>query len=303
MVINMQETARDMNMVVYQCEDSLDGIFTAIYNAYEDKNKPEDVCISLTDELMLFAEYVSVAEDSVKSQKVINTLRRKFGEEDYMDLCMALSAPNKEKAQAVYRTIADGLAGNCRPKHLFDNLANNDIHLAFSLARRASREYDHLRGFLRFEELEKGILYAEIGPQNNLLPFLMEHFADRFPMENFMIYDRGRQITGIHAAGSAPYEPFGRGLDEGVLDAEYGSSFGNGAALRNCEKKSLWFLLQCDRSPKEEFSLALSGKEMAYQELFRHFCRKITITERRNAQLQRNMLPLRFREYMTEFRV
>ncbi|MCM1186055.1 MAG: TIGR03915 family putative DNA repair protein [Lachnoclostridium sp.] len=295
-------------MVVYQCEDSLDGIFTAIYNAYEDRNKPEDVCISLTDELMLFAEYVSVAEDRVKSRKVINTLRRKFGEEDYMDLCMALSAPNQEKAQAVYRTIANGLSANCGPKHLFDNLTDNDIHLAFSLARRASREYDHLRGFLRFEELEKGILYAEVGPQNNLLPFLMEHFADRFPMENFMIYDQGRQIAGIHAAGSTPCEPFGCGLDECVLgDGISGKAPRSEKDLTSADLRTFslpsWFLLQCDRSPKEEFSMALSDTEMAYQELFRHFCRKITITERKNAQLQRNMLPLRFREYMTEFRV
>ena len=42
------------------------------------------------------------------------------------------------------------------------------------------------------------------------------------------------------------------------------------------------------------------GEEL-YAELFRHFCKRITIKERKNLELQRNMLPLYFREYMTEF--
>ena len=47
--------------------------------------------------------------------------------------------------------------------------------------------------------------------------------------------------------------------------------------------------------------IGLSEKELQYQALFRSFCHAITIEGRRNAELQRNMLPLRFREYMFEF--
>lgn len=290
-------------MVVYQCEDSLDGIFTAIYNAYEDKHKPEDVCLSLTEELMLFAEYVPVVADSNKSQKVINTLLRKFGSQDYYHICLALSTPDLEKAQAVYQTVADGLARNCRLGHLFDNLANSYIHLAFSLGRRALRECDHLKGFLRFEELEKGILYSEIGPQNHLLPFLMEHFVDRFPMENFMIYDGGRKLLGIHPAGggSVSEDSISSG---GCGGASRDNNVSGDSACADLQAAFMpgWFMLQCDREPKEEFSLVWSDKEFEYQELFRHFCHRITVRERRNSKLQMNMLPLRFREYMTEFR-
>ena len=76
-------------MVVYQCEDSLEGIFTAIYNAYEDKNKPEDTRVSLTDDLLLFAKYVPVTVDKTKALKVMNTIKRRFGEDDYWRICLA----------------------------------------------------------------------------------------------------------------------------------------------------------------------------------------------------------------------
>lgn len=281
-------------MVVYQCEDSLEGIFTAIYNAYEDKHKPEDVCISLTEEWMLFAEYVPVVADDAKAQKVMNTLFQKFGSHDYYQLCLALSAADPQKAQAVYQTIADGLAKKCRPEHLFDNLTNQYVHSAFSFARGASREYDHLKGFLRFEELEQGILYAEISPKNHLIPFLMEHFVDRLPIENFMIYDKGRKCLAVHAAGAAMSAVHAAANAAGVLSDRLHYD------LPDCFGPA-WFMVQCDSDPKEEFSMVLSERESACQELFRYFCHAITIKERQNPKLQRNMLPLRFREYMTEF--
>ena len=252
-------------MVVYRCEDSLEGVFTAIYNAYEDKRNHEDTLISLTDELFLFAEYLEVIVDGEKVQKVIRTLRRQFGEEDYEWLCYALASEDSYKAQAVYRTVVEGLRGKAARGHLFDNLACDAVQRAFTLGRGAYNEYHHLMGFVRFQELEGGILYSKIGPKNNILTFLMPHFADRFATENFMIYDDNRGLLGLHPAGRSWY------LMQGVEDLERAEQF------------------------------RLSDKEEAYQELFCYFCRKIAIKERSNPKLQKNMLPLRFQEYMVEF--
>lgn len=252
-------------MRVYQCEDSPEGIFTAIYSTYEDKCDRSDTRISLTDELFLFAEYIPVETDVEKALKVINTLRRRFGEGDYMSICMALSAEEPEKAQAVYRTIASGLSKNCRPGHLLDNLADDAVHTVFALARGANNEFMHLRGFTRFSEVENGVLYSQIRPKNNILTFLMPHFADRFPMENFMLYDSGRGLFGIHPAGKA------------------------------------WYLVRDFDMEVQEENIRFSDAEKFYSNLFRYFCNKIAIPERENIELQKNMLPLRFRKYMGEF--
>lgn len=253
-------------MRVYQCEDSLEGIFTAIYNTYEDRCDRADTVISLTDELYLFGEYIPVQTEEAKVLKVMNTLRRRFGEEDYRKLCLALSAREPEKAQAVYRTIAMGLEQNSKPGHLLDNLADDSVHLVFTLARSANNEYLHLLGFTRFSELENGVLYSAIGPKNDVLSFLMPHFADRFPIENFMLYDENRNLFGIHPAGKD------------------------------------WFLIRNEQVAVEKEKWKVSKGEREYQELFRFFCKELAIKERRNLVLQRSMLPLRFREYMTEFK-
>lgn len=252
-------------MVVYQCEDSLEGIFTAIYNAYEDRREHGDTRISLNGELFLFAEYVPVASDERKACKVMKTLRSRFGDEDYLKICFALASCDPEKAQAVYQTVVLGLSRRCAQGHLFDNLANDWVHHVFTLARNVGNEKHHLVEFVRFKELENGILFSKIGPKNNVVTFLMPHFSDRFPLENFMIFDENRELFGVHPAGKQ------------------------------------WYLMQGSIPEAGAEGWKLSGREQEYQELFRYFCHKIAIKERENKELQRNMLPLRFQEYMIEF--
>lgn len=250
-------------MRVYRCQDSLEGIFTAIYRVYEDKSVPEDTCLALHDEPLLFAEDVRVEPDKERCLKVMGTLKRRFGEEDYRFLCLALASGNQEKAQAVYRTVALGLAVRCRPGHLFDRLSEPCVMKAFSLARAAGREEQHLMGFLRFQETEEGILYAKIGPVNNILTFLMPHFADRFGAENFVIFDDRRGFFGVHPAGRQ------------------------------------WYLLSGEEAQIPEPTL--SREELRYRRLFGRFFQAIAIGERKNLALQRNMLPLRYQKYMVEF--
>lgn len=158
-------------MKIYHCEDSLEGIFTAIYNTYEDHCIIRDTMVTTIEENLLFSESVEVIPDPEKTIKVIRTLKRRFGEADYETLCLALASPKPEKAQAVYRTIAKGLAEKCTAGHLMDAIADTYVNQTFSLARAAGNEYHHLKGFARFEELENTILYSKIAPKNNILTF------------------------------------------------------------------------------------------------------------------------------------
>lgn len=247
------------------CEDSQEGIFTGIYEAYAQKCDHDSTRIQLGEEgdLCLFAEYREIVPDIQKADKVRRTILTRFGEECYEQICYALSSWETDKGQAVYQTVVEGLKGRIRGS-LMDYLGNRYVHRAFELSRAAGNEAHHLLGFLRFEETAGGILFGEIGPKNNVVPFMMPHFADRFPKENFIIFDKGRKLYGIHQAGKP------------------------------------WFLAGMENGPEKQ-DLEFSEEERQIQELFRYFCRKITIKERENEKLQRQMLPYRFQEYMVEF--
>lgn len=252
-------------MYVYLCKDTPESIFTAIYNIYEDKHNMPDTRLLLEWEPLLLAEYIAVEADADKATKVIRTIHRQFGEHDAHYIFMALSSPSSDKAEAVYRTIVYGLQNKVKPNHLFDHLADRYVLRAHKLGFNANRECQHLKGFLRFRELENGVLFSTIAPKNHILPDLMEHFSDRFPSENFMVLDEGRQVFGIHKA------------------------------------REKWFLASGEGVMERIKMTPVSASEEYYSGLFKHFCKTIAIKERRNTDLQNNMLPLRFRPYMTEF--
>lgn len=254
-----------MDETILICEDSMEGIFTAVYQVYAWKLDRETVFLQLGEEgnFRLFAQYRKVEPEAVLAGKVARTVLRDMGEDSYWDICCMLSSESEEKAQAVYRVIRTALDKR-QSREVFSNIKDNYIQKGFELARAVRNEIHHLYGFLRFQELENGILYAKIGPKNNIVTLLAPHFADRFPEENFMIYDDKREIFVVH------------------------------------EAKRKWVVL--DGREIGTFSMpGNSEDEERFQSLFVEFCHTIAIKERENLALQRNMLPLRFQDYMVEF--
>lgn len=247
------------------CEDSMEGVFTGIYDAYAFREGHEHLHIQIGEEenLRLFASYLYITPDLVKTRKVAETIQKRLGTDVYMSICRALSTEDAGKGQAVYRTVVDGIT-NGSGRRVLENSMNPYVDTVFRLSRCAANEIYRLMEFIRFQELKQGILYSRIGAKCNVVSFLMPHFADRLPLENFIIYDEKRELYGVHPAGKE------------------------------------WYLVS-GMERKTEDELLMSEKEEAYQELFTMFCQTIAIKDRKNLKLQQQMLPLRFQEYMVEF--
>lgn len=253
------------------CEDSPEGIFTGIYEAYALREGHEHIHLQIgeEDDLRLFAEYVHIVPDPVKTDKVARTLKTKSGEHVYHSLCCAAASCHPDKGEAVYKTVVDSLtAGSGR--RVMENIRNPHVARCMELARFTANEAHYETEFIRFQELSSAkdaggsLLFSKIGPKNNVLPFVMPHFADRLSIENFMVYDENRKLFGVHPAGEE------------------------------------WYLVKAE----EEFlpgESAWSVKEREYQELFRTFHRTIAIKSRENRKLQRQMCAYRYQDYMVEF--
>ena len=67
------------------------------------------------------------------------------------------------------------------------------------------------------------------------------------------------------------------------------------------EARKDWYLVY-DPQGLDKIEYTVSDKEKQYSELVSEFFHTIAIKERENPALQLNMLPLRYREHMTEFR-
>lgn len=257
-----------MEEYILICEDSMEGILTGVYEAYQFKKENGieshnriHLAVREPDMQRLFTQYAYVQTDHEKAGKVTDTMVRQLGNETWYRISMAMVSCFEDKADAVYHTIVLGLRQ--RDRNITDRLQEDCVQRTFKCARAADNELCHLKQFLRFSELQNGMLYAKIDAKHHVLPFLMPHFADRLPADNFVIYDEETQTFGLHA------------------------SF----------KK--WYLIQ--GAAFDEDSIVYSEVEEVYQNLFRRFCDSIAIEARINPKLQMNMLPLRFRPNMVEF--
>lgn len=277
-----QENGSRMEEKYIICEDSLEGIFTAVYDAYALREGHEHIHIQVGEEdnYRLFAVYLYSRPDYVKTNKVIKTLKSRLGDEVYLALCRAAASFYEDKGEAVYRTVVDGITAGSGTRTM-DNLRNPYVARTHELARRTANEEHKEIEFLRFGELENGVLYARIGPENNVMAFIMPHFADRLPKENFLIHDEKRDLFGVHPAGKDWYMVSGRGA------CEYNIADRDNARTTAADAPNA--------------GIRLSGEERKYRELFALFHETAAIGERRNRRLQQQMLPLRFQEYMFEF--
>lgn len=249
---------------IYICTDTLTGMGSALYDAWkESRDKEAGIELRGKIQQQMFCEYRSVEECREKALKVAGMIKKHLGYNAYWDICNALLSDDSRKADAVFRTMQEARNIPDSTK-IMEHLGCEDVAKVFELSRRVSNEAHSYKEFIRFRELKNGILFSEISPKAQILPRIAEHFSNRFPLENWAICDKTHGLILVHPA------------------------------------KAAWRIVS-DEGLDPEAAGALSSAETDYETLWRIFFTSVSIKERENPLLQRNMLPLRYREEMTEF--
>lgn len=249
------------------CDGTVDGIFTAIYQAYDMRYGHDNIKIVervSENEGMnyeLFSEMIDVETDFELAQKVGRSLAQKVSWQVYEYAVRVALSDVSGRSDLIYRFV---ILAFHYGENIVNHLTNDIVHQILSIDRYVGYEQHRMLEFVRFQEVEGDILLSIIKPKNNVVALIAPHFADRLNNENFLIYDEGRQIAAIHAKNSEIV----------MMDIE-----------------------------DEEIRTLKGGAadQKQYEELWRTFFHSIAIKERENLKLQGNMLPLRFRSNMTEF--
>jgi hypothetical protein len=144
------------------------------------------------------------------------------------------------------------------------NRGDGDCLAVLAAACKAAREIDRLKGFLRFKPAA-GFCLARCSPDHFVLPALEPHFTRRFGDTPWAVLDERRGLA-LASEGEA------RIVFAGEIQPGR-----DGAG---------------DRAPLLYDS---------WEKLWRSYHRSVSIENRANPSLQRRFVPLRYREYLTEF--
>ena len=250
---------------MYVCNDGITGIFSGIYDAWKTKLEQDELGIVLKGYIKqeLFCEYVESMESEQKAIAVEKLIKRHMGYEAYWDIYYAVLSDDVEKGDAILGTMLE-TREIADKKKIMQHLSHPKVKKVLELSRKVANESHYYKEIIRFKELENGILFAQIEPMNQILTCLGDYYSNRFPIENWMIYDRTHKMFLVH------------------------------------REIKPWFLI-VDEGVNEEMPMKISEKERKYVKLWKGFFEDSAVEERESYDRQRQHLPLRYRNHVTEF--
>lgn len=205
--------------MVYLFDGSLPGLLCCIYESYTRREqvvqviREEDGCFSLYPTRM-------VETDQSHAKRVYASLAKNLGSQGKLMVERAIMYGGDQDSRDtdIFRFISLGYRHGPSVCQMLDDLSVNHV---YRMDRSVWNESHHLMGFVRFGECpeagglalpgSKNALAAVIQPKHNVLPLIAGHFCNRYPEENFLIFDKTyRQALVYHPykAELIPMESF-----------------------------------------------------------------------------------------------
>lgn len=180
-------------------DGTFDGFLSVVYYAVKNRVRPVKVCDNSMVQTELDCEIVHVETSNADSEQVRSSIMDIMGYEGFKRAyCVFLNA-DEGSATVSYIYLLYGLKYGKNTHHY---MSVPDINKAYNMERQVMNEVERMKGFLRFSVMDKGVEYAPMEPENDILALLMPHFAARLKNIPFVIHDLLRKKAGVCMNGT-----------------------------------------------------------------------------------------------------
>lgn len=243
-------------MHTYLYDGSFDGLLTAYFYAYKDPDV-YTVCPQQHYQPDLLSQPRSITTEPDKADRIYRSVRQNLSEQTLHNLYLLYLSelPDCDLLGLRYLRL-------CFVNGAKINLAKHHpvIRQVEDYRHKVHVELEHMKGFLRFQQIAPLIFYAQFAPDHNQLPLLLPHLRRRFSDQKMIVHDKKRHCALIHNLPHSTIMPL---TDEDAAQL-----------LQNSQDDTI--------------------------DLFRQYFQSINIPERANPRLQAQYMPHRYRTYMDE---
>ena len=258
-------------MTVYVFDGTMDGLLTAVFDAYALHEQPEQL-LAKGNALPLFCERTyQVTTDEEKARRVWTGLEKRLSREALRLISVSWLSELKELNTHLFLYICKVFRQSVAAMSIERNFADPDVLAVTNIARRVLHEQLRMKQFIRFQKAKDGTYLAVVSPDHNVLPIVIDHFQDRFNDQQFLIYDAKRHY-GYYYDGEAVIRI--------TFENESAVPFDLGNGKLNDD--------------------VISSDDRLLQDLWRTYFKAICIKERMNPRKQLKDMPRRYWKYMTE---
>lgn len=251
-------------MTVFYYDKTFEGLLTAIFDAYSRKTFPDRLLKEGDVEPMFTEERYTVITQEENAARVWIALENKLSKLACNMLTHVWLSEEEGSDELLFRYIRKALDNK---ESIEMNFGDPDVLNVHKTARKVSHERHYLVMFVRFQKAADDIFFAPVSPVCNALPLAINHFADRFADQKWVIYDIKRNYGfyyDLHNVTEMTLDNKDNFLD-GKLDEKL-----------------------------------MAEDEKLFQELWKGYFKSMTTKERINPKLQRQHMPKRFWKLLTE---
>lgn len=259
--------------VVYVFDGTMDGLLTAVFDAFERHEQPEKLLTS-GDALPLFCDQIhEVVTDEEKAQRVWKGLEKRLSFNAIRLISVSWLSELPELSGSLFNYVCKTFRLPAKSGNSIErNFADPDVFAVTQIARKVLHEQLRMKQFIRFQKAKDGTYLAVVRPDHNVLPLIIAHFRDRFNDQPWLIYDAKRHYGYYYEGKDLPVR------------------------ITFEDETAIPFNLT-DGKLKDEM---LSSDDHLMQELWRTYFKAICIRERINPRKQLSDMPRRYWKYMTE---
>ena len=188
--------------IAYLYDGSFEGMLCCIHESYYQRELPS-LIFSYSDIQATLFPIREIETDFESAKKVERSIYKTISDDALRLVRLCYYSENDNREIAVLNFLRIGFKIGASVTNM---LADDTVGTVIDIARKVSREGMFYKEFLRFSDYN-GALVAIIEPKNFVLPMLVHHYCDRFPSEQFLIYDETNKYAIVYQKGESAIIP------------------------------------------------------------------------------------------------
>ena len=188
--------------IAYLYDGSFEGLLCCVHESYYQKELPSLIFHHEEEQETLFP-VKEIVTDLVASGKVERSIAQSISKEALRLVRVCYFSHMEHRELTILRFLRMGYKIGSTVTNM---LAHDAVRTITKSAQNVQGESHFYREFLRFSEYN-GALVAIIEPKNFVLPMIAPHYCDRFPSEQFLIYDKTHKYALIYQKGERTLIP------------------------------------------------------------------------------------------------
>jgi len=180
--------------LVYLYDNTLEGMLTAVFESFSRKEQPVNIVVEQGLQQSLLCSYIPIHTNLESAERVKNGICKTLSNKTYENIKRVFLSDDINKGGVIAAYLRYTMKAGRRS---CSHLANPAVAAFEEILRVVGWEVHYILQFVRFAQLNNGVYFSQINPRASVVPLIMGHFAARFNVQPFMIYDETHKLAGV----------------------------------------------------------------------------------------------------------